>query len=110
MWRDADAQNRESRKAIGSMTADFGASGVTGAGSVMDVIQASATVAELDRQNILYKGKLEAMGFLEEAALERARGKQAIIQSRFQAASQVITGIGSAASSFGTPKATGAAT
>ena len=59
---DADAQDRESRKTIGSMRADFGASGVTGTGSVRDVIEASATVAELDRQNILYKGNLEAMG------------------------------------------------
>jgi len=100
---DADASDRESRKTIGSMRADFGASGVTGTGSVMDVIQASATVAELDRQNILYRGKLKAMGFLEEAALERTRGKQAIRQSRFQAASQTLTAIGSAASSFGTP-------
>ena len=95
---DAAAQQRAAAKVIGGERAAYGASGVSG-GSVSDVIRASEITSELDRQNILYGGKLKAMGYQQTSAMETMGAKQDIIGSRYQAASQLLTGAGSAASS-----------
>ena len=104
---DAEALSRKSRKVIGGIESGFGASGVTAGGSVIDVIESSAAIAELDRQNILNSGRLKAMGFLEEAALEKARGRRAITGSRFQAASAFLTSASSAFAPSGTAAPSG---
>ncbi len=80
MLREADAQDRnasiaaaagrynvsrqqaEAYKTIGSIHADYAASGVTAdSGSVMDVIRESHINAELDRQNIQYGTDLRVL-------------------------------------------------
>ena len=93
---DADAQNRSSRQALGSIRAAYGAAGVTSEGSVGDVIEFSAASAELDRQTILYKGRIKAMGFTDEAALNMLAGKTARQQADFKSASSVLTSAGAA--------------
>jgi hypothetical protein len=88
---DAKAQQRQAKKIIGGMRASYGASGVSGGGSVDDVIASSATAAELDRQNILYQGELKAMGYESEAVLDEMAADQAITGSYFQAASTFLS-------------------
>ena len=88
---DADAQQRAAKGIIGEEKANYGASGVSG-GSVNDVLMSSETSAELDRQNILYRGKLRAMGLMSDAQLDKFSGRQAVTQSYFGAASSLLTG------------------
>jgi hypothetical protein len=89
---NAAAQQRASRLKIGSMVAGYGASGVTMEGSPMDVLEASAATAELDRQNILYGGGLKAGGYQSTAGLELMRGENAETGSYFSAGSALLSG------------------
>jgi hypothetical protein len=91
----AELQRRESRKVIGSMRANAGASGLTD-GSMFDVLEESASAAELDRQTILYQGELKARGYQNTATLDRASGRNAIKQGQLQSASALLTGAGNA--------------
>lgn len=92
--RDAEAQHRGAVRAIGAARAAYGASGVTLEGSPLDVLESSAAEAELDRQNILYKGELRAMGYGETAALDLSRGKAAARSGYAQAGSAILMGAG----------------
>lgn len=89
---NAAAQQRASRLKIGSMVAGYGASGVTMEGSPMDVLEASAATAELDRQNILYGGELKSGGYQSTAGLELMRGENAETGSYFSAGSALLSG------------------
>lgn len=64
------------RKTLGSIRANYGASGVTMGGSAADVMAASAAEAEMDALNIKYQGELDAMEFRERARIERYKAKQ----------------------------------
>jgi len=92
----AEAQARKARLQIGSMRAGYGASGVSIEGSPLDVIEASAAAAELDRQNILYSGELRAGGYESTAGLELMRGENAVTGSYFSAGSSLLKGAASA--------------
>ncbi|SOD41313.1 virion core protein, T7 gp14 family [Nitrosovibrio sp. Nv4] len=94
--RDAAAHNRNARRQIGAMRAAYGASGIAMEGSPLDVLASSAAEAKLDEMNIKYKGELKAIGFQDEATLERFSGENAMKQGRMEAASAIIGGIGSA--------------
>ena len=94
--RDAEAQQRHSYRVLGAARAAYGASWITSEGSPMDVLESSAMEAELDRQNILYKGNLRAMGYEETAALDVSRGTSAERQSYAQAGSSLLMGAGKA--------------
>ena len=52
---DAALLERQTRMQLGSIRAAYGASGVTAAGSPLDVLEMSVANAERDRQQILYK-------------------------------------------------------
>ena len=93
---NAEAQARRARQQIGSMRAAYGASGVSLEGSPLDVIEASAAAAEMDRQNILYSGELRAGGYESTAGLELMRGDNARTGSYFSAGSALLKGMGSA--------------
>lgn len=88
----AAAQQRKARLQIGSMRAAYGASGITMEGSAMDVLEQSAAMAELDRQNILYSGELRAGGYESTAGLELMRGDNAVTGSYFSAGSALLSG------------------
>lgn len=88
---DAEDQRRQSQKVLGSIRADYAASGVTQEGSVLDVIESSAREADLDRQKILYRGKLESMGYQYEAEQARIEGHQATTEMFFGSASSFMT-------------------
>lgn len=68
--QDAAAKEREGIKHIGAMRAAYGAAGVTSEGSPLDVLAETAGNLELDRQTILYKGNLRALGYEDEATLD----------------------------------------
>jgi hypothetical protein len=89
---NAAAQARKARLQLGSIRAGYGASGVALEGSPLDVIEASAAAAELDRQNILYSGELRAGGYESTAGLELMRGDSAKTGSYFSAGSALLKG------------------
>lgn len=72
---DAEAQQRMAWQKRGAMRATMAMEGVAMEGSPLDVLAASAGIAELDRQNILYKGELRAMGYEDTGALDMAKGE-----------------------------------
>lgn len=89
---DAERQRRENVLRQGQIRAGYGASGVTLEGSPLDVLENSAAMGELDRQTILYKGRLRSMGSEETAALDVMQGENAITQSYLRAGSELFTG------------------
>lgn len=97
-------QKRDSAKHIGGMRAAYSASGVSLEGSALDVLEESASQAELDYQNIGYQGELKRMGFESEAAMERMRGKNAVRAGYLKASSILLSDMGSAFA--GAPKRT----
>lgn len=94
---DAEAQQRDARRRAGAMRAGYGASGVTMEGSPLDVLEDSAITAELDRQNILYKGRIRALGFEDEATLYDMSGSNAEKQGNSRATATLVGGLGNAA-------------
>lgn len=74
---DASAQQRMAYQKMGAARAGYAASGITSEGSPLDVLSVSAANAELDKQNILYKGELRAMGYDDTGALDMSRGNAA---------------------------------
>lgn len=98
-----DAQRRAAYRALGRMRAGYGAAGVTVEGSPLDVLEDSAAEAELDALNIRYKGELTAMGYQDEATLQRMRGKAAMTAGIFKAGSALLGGAGAYYSAYGNP-------
>lgn len=75
-----------SNQKIGTITANYGASGVTSAsGSVQSVLTASASNAEMDRLNILHGADLQAIQYENQASMERRGAQSAITGSIFSA-------------------------
>jgi len=98
---DAARQERESRLRAGAARAAIGASGVTGEGSALDILEANAAQEELDRLTILHGGEMQATGFETSAQLEQMRGAQAQKASRFAAGSTLLLGGATAYGSMG---------
>lgn len=104
--RDATvALNQSSQEAIqfqsraaqahGTLLAGYGASGVaTDEGSPMDALRMSAANAKLDEGTILYKGRLKATGYYDDATLNRMAGRTAEEQGMFNTASSLLVGGG----------------
>lgn len=90
--QDAQQQQRVARQRIGAIRAGYGASGVDVAGSPLDVLADSASQAELDRQTILYKGKLRALGYSDSATLDRYSAGVAETAGYMGAGSAILTG------------------
>jgi hypothetical protein len=91
---NAAAQQRKARMQMGTMRAGYGASGIGLEGSPMDILEQSAAMAELDRQNILYGGTLRTQGFTNTANLEEAAGENAESASYLKAGSSLLLGMG----------------
>lgn len=82
---NARRQSVDARRQLGKMRAGYGASGVTMAGSPLDVLEDSAREAELDRLTILQSGKLRAKRY-------EAQGQEAFIQGVGGAANALLSG------------------
>lgn len=89
---DVDRQRRIADKAIGGIKASYAASGVTMEGTPLDIVEESAAQAKLDELNIKYNGELQAMGFENSAALDRARASNAKTSGYMAAGSSLLLG------------------
>lgn len=89
---DAEAKQREVDRMLGAARASYGASGVTPEGSPLDVLSSSAALGELDRQNVLYKGRLREIGFQDTAAIETSSASAALTRGMFGAGSALLKG------------------
>lgn len=95
--QDAIQFSRQASQVQGTLLAGYGASGVaTDEGSPMDALRMSAANAKLDEGTILYKGRLRATGYLDDAQLNRLSGKTAEEQGGMNTASYLLTGLGRA--------------
>lgn len=88
-------QQRSANKIIGGMRAAYGAAGVSVEGSPLDVLEESAGQAELDRLTILHNGELKAIGAIDNAALDRARGAEAESSGYVNAVGKLFSAYGS---------------
>jgi hypothetical protein len=87
-------QARVARNTMGAMRAAYGAAGVTVEGSPLDVLEASASQAELDQQTIMYNAKLKVAGLTDTANLAKYASK---------GQSPLLSAAGAFMSSFGMP-------
>lgn len=87
---DAAMQQAQATQILGSQRAGYAASGIAMEGSALDVLYNSASVAERDRQNILYKGALKAQGYEDQAALESARASSLLLSGYMNAGSGLL--------------------
>lgn len=72
-----EAQRREARQILGAQRAAFSQSGVGLGGSAADVMEQSATNAELDALTMRYEGEMKARGLMASAEAERYQGRAA---------------------------------
>lgn len=91
----------QAKKDIGDARAQIGASGIQLEGSPLDVLQKSASDAELDALTIRHGGAIRAQQFRSQAGLERAQGKNARVASYLSASANLLKGAGSAAAAGG---------
>jgi len=90
---NALVQKENAKRAVGATMAAYGASGISAdSGSALDVLSNSVSAAERDRQNILYKGRMNAMGYEVDADLERRGAKNAQTQGYFKASAALLNG------------------
>ena len=88
--RQAD---RETYLRLGQIRANQGASGGnSGEGSVLDVIGDVAAQSELEKQQILYQGELQARGFTNDATLETFSGEAKQSSGYWKAGSELLSG------------------
>ena len=89
----AQAQQRAASRQMGSMLANYGASGVqTDSGSPLDVLADSARMAALDNLTIKYNAALRAAGYESESTLENARAKTSRTSGILGAGSNILRG------------------
>lgn len=90
---DAWRVQQQGQFAHGSLIAGLGASGGT-SDDAIDLLRMSVSNAKLDEETVLYKGRLRATGYYNEAELDRLAGRTAEEQGYLQGASSLLTGIG----------------
>jgi hypothetical protein len=96
---DAWRVGQQGRFAQGELAAGLGAAGGS-ADESMDVLRMSVANATLDKETVLYKGRLKATGYYNDATLERQSGEVAQQQSYLNAASSFLTGAGNAGATY----------
>lgn len=73
--QDEATQRVMARRAIGSMAANYAASGITREGSVLDVLSDSVATAEMDSLNIRRKGDLAYQGYMNAASFAHYKAR-----------------------------------
>lgn len=97
----AEQQSVAARRKIGSMVANYGASGVDGAsGSALDVLADSARMAALDNLTVKYNYKLKAMGYQNQAALDQSNAKNSETSGALGGVGAGLRGLGAAIPMF----------
>lgn len=106
---EEDKQRRLAYMRLGNARAAYGASGVNLEGSPLDVLEQSAAEEELDALTIRYQGDLTSRNYLEQAALDRAQGKNAKMAGYMGAGSAILLGAAQGANMYSKlPKSPGA--
>lgn len=91
----AEAQSRDTKRKMGSIVANYGASGVmTDSGSALEVLADSARMAMLDNLTIKYNSNMKALSIAMQGDMERSAGKNARTSGLLGAGASVITGAG----------------
>jgi hypothetical protein len=90
-----EAQQRNAARTIGTMVANYGASGVqVDSGSPLDVLADSARMAELDKLTTQYNYQLKAMGYDQQANLADMNAQSATTSSLINAGATAVKGYG----------------
>jgi hypothetical protein len=102
-----EQQRRQARQVMGRQRAAVAQAGIGWGGSALDIMEESATFAELDALTIRYEGDLKAKGLLAEAEYDRysgavaaAMGKAAKKASYVSAAASLLSGAAGAYKGF----------
>lgn len=97
-----EAQRREARQILGSQRAAFAQAGTGLGGSAADVMEQSATNAELDALTLRYEGDMRARGLMAQAEGEKyqsraagANASSAGSMGAFGAVGSILSGVGS---------------
>ena len=93
---EANQKQREIRRTLSTIRANYGKSGLDMAGSALDVLEDSAIEGALDVQTIRYQGDVRAQGYTDEAIAQRNGAEL----SRMNAKAQGKAGAIGAASSL----------
>lgn len=111
-----EQQRRQARQLLGKQRAAVAQAGIGWGGSALDIMEESATLAELDALTIRYEGDLKARGLLAGAEADRfaggvamAQGKAAKTASYISAGASLLSGAAAGYSGFGAAGSSGAA-
>lgn len=98
----ADDKRRDNRRVMSSIRAQYGASGLSMAGSPLDVLQDTAVEQELDVRRIEFEGRvrgregaLQILGLQEGGVLSRREAKNARSAGQIGAVGGLASGVGS---------------
>ena len=98
---DATDKRRQNRRTMGAIRAKYGASGVSMAGSPLDVLEDTATEQELDTERVRYEGRirgregaLQMLGLQDQAKLDRMQGRAAYKAGYYNANAAVFSAVG----------------
>jgi hypothetical protein len=97
----------ENNRQMGSIRAAYGASGLQLDGSPLDVLEDTATEQAYDVAKIRYKGRMQAAGYSEQAALSKLEAKSAKTAGYIGAASAIIGGVSTGISNSGSSGSSG---
>jgi len=102
-----EQQRRQAREVLGRQRAAVAQASIGFGGSALDIMEESATLAELDALTIRYEGDLKAKGLLAEAEFDKysgqvsmAMGKAAKKASYVSAAASILQGSSAAYKGF----------
>jgi hypothetical protein len=97
----AQQLDRENYLRLGAIRAAQGHSGGdSGQGSVLDVLGDAAAQGELDKQNALYNGEMQARGYTNTATLDTFSGQTAKTGGYLKAGSELLSGSANAYTSY----------
>lgn len=88
----ADIEAQKTRRETAQQAANFGASGVELTGSPLAVMGDTAMTGELNRQLILYRGKIGAQAADSQAAVDEFKGQQAASAGTAAAGGTLLSG------------------
>jgi hypothetical protein len=89
----AMVQGRRAMMQNGGLLANMAANGIdVGEGSAVDILSESASNAEMDRQNIIYNGRVKAQSLRSQAQLDTFQGQTAQQNGFMSAAGTLLSG------------------
>lgn len=89
---DERRQRIQGRLALGGIRSGVAASGIQMEGSALDVLESSASNAELDALTIRHQGQMKAWAYKAGANLDLMSGQQAEEAGKYAAASTLLRG------------------